>query len=1035
MGRYRHALDQGNHRSRRQGPTASVTVSPTPVADLRDKVGASLASARAQLQRRAHRARVRAVPVITRVGRSLMLLAWNVWLTVGPAARALVRNVAGAVQTAESVAVPVIATVGMAIWRGQAQVLEWTAARVQALAVATRQGVERVERSSVPWVRGTAGRAARRVARADAALVAGLTTAGRRMLDSTQRVEEAIPGIREPRKRTPPPPPAEVFITEVNGKAVLYEDPSVEPAVMNQEVAAARTRAMHRESVKGRARSAAFSVTGLLGTTFVVILAVVLTANLTVGAAVRDGSDAVGVTLRLPENAGLQDLSERSVVYDSEGNTLAVLDREVNRRVVDVKDIPDHVKHAVIVAEDRRFYEHKGYDPEGIARALVTNIEEGDISQGGSTITQQLAKSAPEVGTEVTLDRKIAELTYAVALEEEFTKNELLDQYLNQVFFGERSYGVAAAAEEYFGVTNVQDITVDQAALLAAMIRSPNSANPRSDPELAERRRDLVLEGMVEEGYLDEFEARQHQDAPLGVQPRQPRQEQLPFVVDAVQREFLNNAAFEQFGETREEREEALYYHGLQIHATLDPRLQQIAKEVLQANYPPDDPSQPTGALGVVEPSTGRVLAAQGALEYEQEQFDLAMQGRRQPGSAAKPFVYAAALQTGFPPNVQLNGRSPAYYENIPDWGRADGGVSNYGNTSYGNLDMRTALQRSVNTATVQLSQVVGIGRVVELMDRMGIDTDAALTNPFDGRRIENPSIALGGMENGATPLEMASAYSTFANGGVHIKPHLIDRITDRNGRQLYVAQFPGEQVLDPAVNATMLDFLQATLEPGGTGGRARIPNWPVAGKTGTTQDSRDAWFVGTTANLSTAMWMGVANQAVSMHGMTGGSKPAMVWQQFMSRALEGVAPQGFPEGPVLADRLVPGEPVQVPDVRRLGEADALAALGNVRLFGEVRRVQSQGRVGTVVSQSPTAGTTVQTGDTIVINVSSGPPPPPPPPPSRSEPGPPPPDQPQPPPGPPGNGNGRGNGGGGPGGGDDPPQGPPGPPDEPPDDD
>ncbi|MPZ88387.1 MAG: PASTA domain-containing protein, partial [Nitriliruptorales bacterium] len=840
-----------------------------------------------------------------------------------------------------------------------------------------------------------------------------------------QRAESTIPGIREaPEPPPPPPPPPEIFIAEVNGRAVLYEDPNA-PTRARGMRAASRWTSAH---VKERARSAAFSLTGMLGTTFVVIIAAALTANLTVGAAARDGADAVGVTLRLPENAGLQTLDERSVVYDSAGNTLAVLDREVNRKIVEFEDIPGHLKQAIIAAEDRKFYEHDGYDPEGIARALVINFEERDISQGGSTITQQLAKSAPEVGTELSLNRKIAELTYAVALEEEFTKDELLEQYLNQVFFGEASYGVAAAAEEYFGHASVEDVTVDQAALLAAMIRSPNNANPRSDPELAERRRDLVLGAMVEEGYLDESELEEHQEAPLGVVPREPRQAQLPFVVDSVKREFLSDPTFAQFGETVEERERALYYHGLQIHATLDPRLQEIAKEVLQANYPPD-PAQPTGALAVVEPASGRVLVAQGALEYEQEQFDLAMQGRRQPGSAAKPFVYAAALQQGFPPSVQLSGRSPAYYDNIPEWGRADGGVRNYGNTSYGNLDMRSALQRSVNTATVQLSQVVGIERVADLMDEMGINTDAALTNPVTGQRIVNPSIALGGLVNGTTPLEMATAYATFANGGVHIKPHLIERITDRNGRLLYVAQHPGEQVLDPAVNGTMINFLQATLEPGGTGGRARIPNWPVAGKTGTTQDNKDAWFVGATPNMATAMWMGHARQGAPMPGITGGSKPATVWQQFMSRALEGIPPQGFPEAPQITDRLVPGEPVQVPDVRRLSEADALAALGKVRLFGEVRLVPSLARQGTVASQSPDAGTTVQTGDTVVVHVSSGPPPPPPPPepspdqpdpaPQPDEPAPPQPDQPapapqpdQPAPAPPGNEEGPGNGGG-----------------------
>jgi len=721
------------------------------------------------------------------------------------------------------------------------------------------------------------------------------------------------------------------------------------------------------EARRGRLRAALTSAAGMVATAALVILAVTVTAGATVGTAVRGGSDAVGMSFDLPENPTLASLNERSYIYAENGQELDVLDQEENRKIVDLEAIPLWVREAIITAEDQKFYEHNGYDPEGIGRALVANVEDGDFSQGGSTITQQLAKSA--VGDDVTLTRKFEELAYAIALEQEFTKDELLEQYLNQVFFGEASYGVAAAAEEYFGKTDLSTLTVEEGALLGAMIRSPNSANPRTDPEVALRRRNATLDAMVGEGYLDQAQADVAKATPIAVLPNTPRTRPYDFIADSVIREFLTAPELEQFGATAEDREQQLYYGGLRIRSSLRPELQQAAQEVIAASFPnPDDPTKPTGAIVTVEPATGRILAAHSGLNYDVEQLAIPTQGRRQPGSAAKPFIYAEALEQGFPPSTPLSGASPAYYEDIPDWSRAEGGVQNYGNTSYGTLNMANALRNSVNTAAVQLSQLVGIDSVAARMGRMGVDVEDATDGSI------NESIALGGFTEGTTPLELAGAYAVFANGGIFVRPHFIDRIEDRNGNVLYEAQPVGEQVLSPTVNATMVDMMQGVVT-GGTGTRARITGWQVAGKTGTTQENKDAWFVGYTPTMSTAMWMGVAKRPQPLGRVTGGGLPAVVWQQYMSRALAGQTPVAFPEVERPEGRLAPGQPVTVPEVRGGSVAEAQRLLGAAKLFGAPRQMPSDAPAGVILGQSPRPGAQATTGDTVTLSVSTGQPP------------------------------------------------------------
>ena len=711
---------------------------------------------------------------------------------------------------------------------------------------------------------------------------------------------------------------------------------------------------------RAAARLAFLSLGTVVGLSVVALVAVVLSRP-----AASNAKALLDVQLDIPKEASLPELEERSTIYDGKGNLLAVIDREISRQTVPLGKIPRHVREAVITAEDRKFFEHDGYDVEGIARAAVANLQAGEVTEGGSTITQQLAKS--EVGDERTLERKAKELLYARALEEHFTKDELLERYLNQVYFGSRAYGIAAAAEEFFH-TKPRKLTVAQGALLASLIRSPNSADPRDKVDLALRRRNVVLAGMVQEGYLEPERLPKLERKPLGVKESSPeRRKRVPHVIDAIRREVLRTP---ELGKSRKARERLFYYGGLRITTTLDLEMQAAATEVIRDYLPA---GSPTAAIATVDPKTGAVKAIASGLGYKKLEYDLPTQGRRQPGSAFKPFVYAAALEDGYPVEMKLSGRSPAYFEGIPGWERDCNtldkdvcGVSNYGGSSYGDLDMRDALRNSVNTAAAQLTVTLGPKRVAKLADSMNIDIKSATNGQYTN------SIGLGGLDQGVTPLEMASAYATFTNAGKAVKPHVIATIQNRAGEVLYEAKPKGEQVMDPLVANAMIDLMRGVVT-GGTGTGAALPSWEVAGKTGTTQNHVDAWFVGYTPVLSTAVWVGHAEGQVQMPGMTGGALPASIWRSYMGEVLEGRDVVSFPDPDwtALAERLT-GAAVSVPDVVRMAEGEALAALGKRKLIGEVRSESSSAPEGTVLWQSPGPGDTAHPGESVYIGVSSG---------------------------------------------------------------
>jgi len=599
-------------------------------------------------------------------------------------------------------------------------------------------------------------------------------------------------------------------------------------------------------------------------------------------------------------------LEQRSTVVAADGTDLAVLHDGISRKVVPLGDIPEVVREAVVAAEDRRFWSHDGYDAHAVARALVANVEARGVAQGGSTITQQLAKQN-FVGDEPTVVRKAKELLYAVALEHRFTKDQLLERYLNQVYFGSQAYGVVAAADEFFG-RDVRQLSVDQAALLAGLIRAPASLDPRSNPEGATARRNEVLQAMAKSGYLSPPDAVAATAAPLGVLPARPPENPEPFVVEAVKREFLANPAF---GRTEAERRHLLLTGGLRIETTIDPRLQSAAWAATRWV-----PGSLGSAIVAVEPNSGRVVALYDGGAAANGQFDVATQGSRQPGSTFKPVVAAAALEAGMPQWQALVGTGPIQldYPGAPEPWRVD----NFDGESYGLIGIRDAVVNSVNTAFAQLGVALGADRIAAMAQRLGIDPEHSLGPPAS----RGPAMALGGLTNGVSPLEMASAYATFAAGGVHVPPHLIEAVTGPSGRQLYRAQPKPQRALDPAVNGDVVDILQDAVA-NGTGSAAALPGWDVLGKTGTSDGPADGWFVGAVPVLSTAVWVGHPDSERPVPGLTGGTMSAPIWRQFMAAALRGQTPTTFDAPRTTRTNLAP---LPLPQARPCGASCMAAA-------------------------------------------------------------------------------------------------------------
>jgi penicillin-binding protein 1A len=509
------------------------------------------------------------------------------------------------------------------------------------------------------------------------------------------------------------------------------------------------------------------------------------------------------------------------------------------------------VPNAFIAIEDRRFRDHFGLDPVGMGRAALDDMMAGHVVQGGSTLTQQLAKNL-FLEPDRTFERKVQEVILALWLETRLSKKQILELYLNRVYLGAGAYGVDAAAHAYFG-KSARSLTLAEAATLAGMLKAPSHYSPITNPQASQARAQLVLAAMHEEGYIGDRETSLALSA--NVQPVRDVaggsgryvadwvMDLLPGYVGAIDQDLI-------------------------VNTSIDLRLQTAADKAVSDTLDADGAKYGVnqGALVAIDPD-GAVKALVGGRDYASSPYDRAVNGLRQPGSAFKPFVYLTALEDGL----------------IPETVRVDQPVSiagwkpqNYGKTYKGPVTLLTALSQSLNTVSVQLTQEIGPAAVAATARRLGITSPLSAT----------PSIALGTSE--VTPLELTAAYVPFSNGGRGIIPHVITRITTADGKVLYQRSGPGPgQVIDPMYVGMMNTMLQATVTSG-TGTHAQIPGWQVAGKTGTSQDFRDAWFIGYTGALTTGVWFGNDDDKPSKKA-SGSNIPTEAWKKFMTAALDGV--------------------------------------------------------------------------------------------------------------------------------------------------
>jgi membrane peptidoglycan carboxypeptidase len=558
-------------------------------------------------------------------------------------------------------------------------------------------------------------------------------------------------------------------------------------------------------------------------------------------------------------------------VLAADGSVIAELSGEDGRRaVLDIADVPAHVRQAVLAAEDSRFYEHSGTDPEAVGRAIVHTLL--GHAQGGSTITQQLAKLNYTTG-ERTIIRKVKEVLFSSALEQRYTKDKLLERYLNQVYFGNGAYGIRAGAQAFFGVEPAQ-LTPAQAAILAGKIRAPSFLDPRKRPEAVIARRDEVVGAMAAHHWLtDEALAQAKAEPLLPAPPRPPGVSTAPHFVDHVKREA---ATLEALGPDRKTRLTRLFTGGYTIQTTLDPKI--FAATQASVGERLGLPGDPITAVASVAPGDGAIRNLFGGLDFVSTQFPYATSGRRQAGSAFKPFVYMAALRDGIDPRSTFDGTSG---RRIGCYG--DRPVRNYaGEDAGGRIDVDTALAHSVNVVFVELGCEVGVGDVVRTAIDAGIPADATE---------KQGAVFLGGLDRGVSPLDMANAYATFAAGGVRAEPYAISAVVDSSGAKVYTHRPKLRRVFDEA-QVSVLNRALAGVVRSGTGRAAGIGR-PVAGKTGTTQENIDAWFVGYVPQLSTAVWVGYdpRRPMADVHGrtVTGGSFPAAIFGDIMRGGLRGV--------------------------------------------------------------------------------------------------------------------------------------------------
>lgn len=519
---------------------------------------------------------------------------------------------------------------------------------------------------------------------------------------------------------------------------------------------------------------------------------------------------------------------------------------------VGLHEMSPYIPQAVVAIEDRRFYSHFGVDPIGLARSVWQNLSGGRVAQGGSTLTQQLAKNL-FLKPERTLERKVQEVLLAFWLEQNHTKDQILEIYLNRVYFGSGSYGVTAASRRYFG-TSARDVTLSQAAILAGLLKAPTRLSPARDPKAAEERAQVVLSVMRDQGLIGDKELASAMSAPLNRSASYWTGSEH-YVADRVMAELPSL-----IGEVKGD---------IIVETTLDQTLQHFAELSIRKliDESGDKFRVSQGALVSID-NSGAIRALVGGHDYAASQFDRASAARRQPGSAFKPFVFLAALEKGARPESIRNDAPISIGKWRPE---------NYEGKYYGPVTLSTALARSLNSVAAQLGREAGIDHVIEVARRLGISSSL----------VRNASLSLGTSE--VTPLELTAAYVPFANGGFLPQLHIVRRVTTTDGKLLYgFKEKEPQRVIKPELVGMMNVMMQNVVETG-TGRKAAF-GWPAGGKSGTTQNARDAWFVGYTSNLTTGVWFG-NDDGTAMRNATGGSLATLAWHDFMAAAHEGIRP------------------------------------------------------------------------------------------------------------------------------------------------
>ncbi|MFE5616902.1 transglycosylase domain-containing protein [Streptomyces sp. NPDC056524] len=636
----------------------------------------------------------------------------------------------------------------------------------------------------------------------------------------------------------------------------------------------------------------------------------------------------------IPSNLKTPPLSQRTTILDSEGGTLATVYSR-DRKVVPLEKISPYMQKAIVAIEDSRFYEHGAIDLKGVLRAINRNAQSGGVSQGASTLTQQYVKNVfvEEAGddpekvaqaTQQTIGRKVRELKYAIQVEEELGKKKILENYLNITFFGQQAYGIEAASQRYFS-KHAADLKLEEAAMMAGLVQSPSRYDPVNDLQEATKRRNVVLQRMADVKDISQAEADRAKATPVKLKVKTPRNgcitavDGAGFFCDYVRKTILTDPVF---GKTVEERQKLWNLGGLTVRTTLDPRAQEAANEAAVAKINEDD--KVAASVVQVQPGSGKILSMGQSRPYGLDQkqhqttLNLAVGSKMggttygfQVGSTFKPITAAAALEKGLSPAQSF---STGYEIQVPEnsFTRCDGKPAGYAQWKVGNelksetgtWDMTSALGKSINTYFAKLEQMAGLCETVTMARKVGYEREL-------GKQVkESPSITLGAIE--ATPLDMAAAYATFANRGTYCTPVAIESIKTANGEKLKVPRTECSRAMSERTADTVNQMLKGVVEDG-TGTKAGLSDRDNAGKTGTTNDRKDAWFVGYTPNLSTAVWVGDdVGEKQSMYDITiggeyygkvcGGCLPGPIWKIAMTGALNAsetpsFAPIAVPRG------------------------------------------------------------------------------------------------------------------------------------------